>query len=69
MNKTIKIILFVLGIGLFGYGIYTLIAPEASISKGLLDAQKQDNIYSYIDIELGLALLLIGFIGNKILKV
>ncbi|EDP94219.1 hypothetical protein KAOT1_00975, partial [Kordia algicida OT-1] len=34
MNKTIKLILLIAGIALIGYGIYTMIAPEVSLSLG-----------------------------------
>ncbi|WP_185956511.1 hypothetical protein [Changchengzhania lutea] len=43
MNKTVKQILLVVGIVLLGYGIYTLIAPEASVSFGGLSVEAQDN--------------------------
>jgi hypothetical protein len=68
MNKTIKFILLVAGIGLLVYGIYTMIAPEASLSIGSLDIIAQDNTNSYITIGLGLAAIFISFIGSKSLK-
>ena len=48
MNKSVKMILLVVGIGLLVYGIYTLIAPEASVSLGGLSMEAQDNTNSYI---------------------
>ena len=68
MNKTIKVILVVAGIGLLTYGIYTMFAPEASLSIGSLDIRTQDNTNSYITIGLGLASILLSFIGTKSLK-
>ena len=65
MNKTIKIILLIAGIGLLGYGIYILVAPETSISIGPLDVESQDNNNAYITIGLGLLALLISFIPGK----
>ena len=65
MNKTIKIILLIAGIGLLGYGIYILVAPEASVSIGSLDFQVQDNNNAYITIGLGLLALAIGYFAGK----
>ena len=66
MNKTIKLVVMLLGIGLLLYGIYTLIRPEASLSIGDLDIVKvQDNTNAYIVIGLGLAALLISVLGGK----
>ncbi|WP_430409336.1 hypothetical protein [Kordia sp.] len=65
MNKTIKLILLIAGIALIGYGIYTVIAPEASLSLGPLNAEVQDNNNAYITIGLGAILLLVSFFGGK----
>lgn len=66
MNKSIKLIVMLVGIGLLGYGVYTLIIPEASLSIGDLDIVKvQDNKNAYIIIGLGLAALLISFLAGK----
>tara|TARA_R110000868_G_scaffold160472_4_gene390121 strand:+ start:43 stop:246 length:204 start_codon:yes stop_codon:yes gene_type:complete len=65
MNKSVKMILLVVGIGLLVYGIYTLIAPEASVSLGGLSMEAQDNTNSYITIALGLGALAISFLGGK----
>ena len=65
MNKTIKKILTVVGIVLVGYGIYTLIAPEASVRVGGLSMEAQDNTDSYITIAFGLVALVIGYLGGK----
>lgn len=65
MNKTIKLILLIAGVGLLGYGIYMLVAPETSVSIGPLDVQAQDNNNAYITIGLGLLALVISFVGGK----
>lgn len=65
MNKTIKMILLIAGVGLLGYGIYMLVAPETSVSIGPLDVQAQDNNNAYITIGLGLLALVISFVGGK----
>lgn len=66
MNKSIKLILMIVGLALLGYGIYTLIVPETIFSIGSLDVKAQDNNNnSYITIGLGLLALLIGLMGNR----
>jgi hypothetical protein len=65
MNKSVKMILLVVGIGLLGYGVYTLISPEASVSIGSLSMVAQDNTNSYITIALGLGALALSFLGGK----
>lgn len=65
MNQTIKLIVVIAGVALLGYGIYTLIAPEASISLGPLNVEAQDNTNSYITIGLGVLTLVIGLIFSK----
>ncbi len=65
MNKTVKTILLVVGVILLGYGIYTMIAPEASVSLGGLSVEAQDNTNSYITIGLGLLALAISFLAGK----
>jgi hypothetical protein len=39
MNSIVKMILLVVGVVLLGYGIYTLIAPEASMDLGVISAK------------------------------
>lgn len=68
MNKTIKTILMVVGTLLLVYGIYTLIAPEASIGIGDFSIDVQDNTDAYMTIGLGLVALVLGFLGGKRLK-
>ncbi len=65
MNKNAKIILLVVGVILVGYGIYTLVAPEAAVSIGGLSVEAQDNTNSYITIALGLVAIALNFLGGK----
>ena len=65
MNKNVKLILLIVGIVLIGYGIYTMIAPEASVSIGGLSVEAQDNTDSYITIALGLVAVALNFVGGK----
>ncbi len=65
MNKTVKMILLIVGIILIGYGIYTMIAPEASVSVGGMSVEAQDNNDSYITIGLGLVAVVLSFLGGK----
>jgi hypothetical protein len=65
MNQTIKTILLVVGVILVGYGIYTLIAPEASMDLGVVEAEVQDNNDSYITIALGLVAIVLSRVGGK----
>ena len=65
MNKPVKTVLLVVGVILLGYGIYTLIAPEASVGIGDLKVEAQDNTNSYITIALGLAAVVLSYLGGK----
>ncbi len=65
MNKTIKTILMVVGLILVVYGIYKMIAPEAFIDIGIAKVEAQDNSDAYITIGLGIAALVLGFLGGK----
>ncbi|MDX6745488.1 hypothetical protein SHK09_01690 [Polaribacter sp. PL03] len=66
MNKSIKTILLVAGVILLGYGIYTMIQPEAQVSIGDLDLiTTQDNTNSYITIALGIAAVAISLVKGK----
>jgi uncharacterized membrane protein HdeD (DUF308 family) len=65
MNNTIKTVLLIAGVALLGYGIYTLIRPEASLDLGILKVESQDNTNAYITIGLGLLALIIGFLAGK----
>ena len=65
MNKTVKTVLLVVGVALVAYGIYTMIAPEASVSVGPLEVEAQDNTNAYITIGLGIVALIASFLGGK----
>ena len=65
MNNTVKMILLIVGVILVGYGIYTLIAPEASMDLGVVSAEVQDNYDSYITIALGLVAIVLSRVGGK----
>jgi len=65
MNKNIKFILLVTGIGLFVYGIYLLIMPETSLDLGIVNIETQDNKNAYITIGLGLASIISGLLAGK----
>jgi uncharacterized membrane protein len=65
MNKTIQTILIVVGLVLIAFGIYKMIMPEASIDIGIAKVEAQDNNDAYITIGLGLAALVLGYIGGK----
>lgn len=67
MNKTIKTVVLVAGIVILGYGIYTLIQPEAQVSIGDVALVKaQDNTNSYITMAIGIvAIALSSFAGKK----
>ena len=58
-------ILMVVGIILIGYGIYTMIAPEASVDMGPISVEAQDNTDSFITIALGVVAAALGFLGGK----
>lgn len=65
MTKNVKLILLIVGIVLIVYGIYTMIAPEASVSLGGLSVEAQDNTDSYITIALGLVAVVLSYVGGK----
>lgn len=65
MTKNVKLILLIVGIVLIVYGIYTMIAPEASVSIGGLSVEAQDNTDSYITIALGLVAVVLSYVGGK----
>lgn len=65
MTKTIQTILYIVGLVLIGYGIYRMIIPETSLDIGILKVEVQDNDSAYVAIGLGLAALVLGFLGGK----
>lgn len=58
-------ILLVIGAVLVGYGVYTLIAPEASVSIGPLSMEAQDNTNSYITLTIGVVAIIAGAFASK----
>lgn len=58
-------LLIIVGVVLIGYGVYTMIAPEASVSVGPLEMEAQDNTDSYITMALGLVAIALGYFGAK----
>lgn len=61
MNNVLKIVLLIIGIGLIGYGLYTLITPEFAIDAGPLKVKAQgDNTQSYAMIAFGILALIGG---------
>lgn len=65
MNKTIKTVLLIAGVVLLVYGIYNLIAPEASFDIGIIKAEAQDNTNAYMTIGFGILALAIGILAGK----
>ena len=65
MNKSVKTILLVVGIVLLAYGIYTMIAPEASVGIGDMSIEAQDNTNAYITIALGLVAVILSVVAGK----
>ncbi len=61
MNNVLKFVLLIIGLGLVGYGIYTLVTPEFSIDAGPLQVEAQgDNTQSYAMIAFGILSLIGG---------
>lgn len=65
MNKTIQIVMLIVGLILVVYGIYRLVTPEASIDIGIAKFEAQDNDTAYVAIGIGLAALVLSFIVGK----
>jgi uncharacterized membrane protein YczE len=66
MNKSIKIVLLIVGVILLAYGISILVIPTTGISIGDLDVIKtQDNTNSYIAIALGIVAVALSLIKEK----
>ncbi|RCS26117.1 hypothetical protein DUT90_10085 [Polaribacter sp. WD7] len=66
MNKSIKLVLVIVGIILVTYGIYTMIIPETQVSIGDLDLiESQNNTSSYVTIGLGILAIAIALIKAK----
>ena len=65
MNKTVKMILLIVGIILIVYGLYTLITPEASVEVAGVSVEAQDNTDAYITIVLGFVAAALSFLGGR----
>jgi hypothetical protein len=65
MHKAIQGILLLVGIILIGYGIYTMITPEASVDLGIVETEVQDNNNAYITIGLGIASVVLSLLASR----
>lgn len=66
MNNVLKFVLLIIGVGLIGYGLYTLITPEFTIDAGPLQVEAQgDNTQSYAMIAFGFLSLIGGLAFGK----
>ncbi|HEX9826751.1 MAG TPA: hypothetical protein VGA80_09155 [Flavobacteriaceae bacterium] len=65
MHKAIQAILLIVGVILIGYGIYTMITPEASIDLGIVEAEVQDDNNAYITIGLGIASVVLSLLASR----
>lgn len=66
MNNVLKIVLLVVGVGLIGYGLYTLITPEFAIDAGPLQVEAQgDKTQPIAMIAFGILALIGGLAFNK----
>jgi hypothetical protein len=65
MHKAIQAILLLVGVILIGYGIYTMITPEASIDLGIVEAEVQDDNNAYITIGLGIASVVLSLLASR----
>ena len=61
MNNVLKIVLLIIGIGLIGYGLYTIITPELAVDAGPIKIKAQgDHTQSYAMIAFGVLALIGG---------
>lgn len=66
MDKIIKTLLIISGLVLTAYGVYKVIAPEATVDIGIAEFSSQDNKKAYISLAVGVAILVIsGFVKKK----
>nr|WP_299033850.1 hypothetical protein [uncultured Tenacibaculum sp.] len=65
MNKTIKLILLVIGVALTLYGVFKIVSPEASVDIGIAEFTEQNNKDAYITLGLGIVVLLVSFFTSK----
>lgn len=65
MHKAIQAILLVVGVFLIGYGLYSMITPEASIDLGIVEAEIQDNNNAYVNMGFGLAAIILSLLAGR----
>ncbi len=65
MHKAIQAILLVVGFFLIGYGLYTMITPEASVDLGIVEAEIQDNNNAYVNIGFGFAAIILSLLASR----
>ncbi|MDE0537030.1 hypothetical protein [Tenacibaculum sp. L6] len=65
MNKTIKLILIVIGVVLTLYGVFKIVSPETSVDIGIAEFTEQNNKDAYITLGLGIVVLLVSFFTSK----
>lgn len=65
MQKIIQGILLLVGVILIGYGIYTMITPEASVDLGIVEAEIQEDNDAYITIGLGIASVVLSLLASR----
>ena len=66
MDKIIKTLLIISGLVLTAYGVYKVIAPEATVDIGIAEFNSQDNKKAYISLAVGVVILIIsGFVKKK----
>jgi hypothetical protein len=65
MHKAIQVILLVVGVFLIGYGLYTMITPEATVDLGIVEAEIQDNNNAYVNIGFGIAAIVLSLLASR----
>ena len=65
MHKAIQAILLLVGVFLIGYGLYSMITPEASVDLGIVEAEIQDNNNAYINMGFGLAAIVLSLLAGR----
>lgn len=65
MDKIIKPILIIAGLVLTIYGVYKVIAPEATVDIGIAEFSSQDNNKAYISLAVGIVILAISYFIKK----
>lgn len=65
MHKAIQAILLVVGVFLIGYGLYSMITPEASVDLGIVEAEIQDNNNAYVNMGFGLAAIILSLLAGR----